>query len=90
MTDVTARRADEERLRESERDFRFMAENATDLISRLSTDATCLYASPASERLFGYPAIPLARMIEWVADWVGHGHRSLGKETHYDSRDGSF
>jgi diguanylate cyclase (GGDEF)-like protein/PAS domain S-box-containing protein len=54
MTDVTARRAAEERLRESESEFRFMAENATDLISRLSTDGVCLYASPASERLCGY------------------------------------
>jgi hypothetical protein len=49
-----------------------------------------LINSAEAHRLFGYPAIPLARMIEWVADWVGHGHRSLGKETHYDSRDGSF
>ena len=43
-----------------------------------------------AHRLFGYPTVPLGRMIDWVTDWVSRGLRSLGKETQYDSRDGTF
>jgi hypothetical protein len=46
--------------------------------------------SAEAHRLFGYPAVPIGRMVDWVADWASRGMRSLGKETHYDSRDGTF
>jgi nucleoside-diphosphate-sugar epimerase len=40
--------------------------------------------------LFGYPVVPLARMIDWVADWVGRGGASLGKPTKFEVRSGTF
>jgi len=43
-----------------------------------------------SVRLFGPPNVPLARLIDWTADWVSRGMPSLGKDTHFDTRDGAF
>jgi len=43
-----------------------------------------------SIRLLGQPRVPLACMIDWTADWVARGMPSLGKDTHFDTRDGAF
>jgi nucleoside-diphosphate-sugar epimerase len=43
-----------------------------------------------ARKLLGEAPVPLERMIGWTADWISRGERSLGKETHYDTRDGSF
>jgi hypothetical protein len=40
--------------------------------------------------LLGPPRVSAPQMIEWIADWVARGKRTLGKPTHYDSREGSF
>ncbi|HEX5477103.1 MAG TPA: NAD-dependent epimerase/dehydratase family protein [Burkholderiales bacterium] len=44
----------------------------------------------AAQRLLGRPRVPLDKMIDWVADWVAHGGTSLGKATHFQTRDGKY
>lgn len=41
-------------------------------------------------RLFGYPDVPLAELVEWTADWVCGGLPLLGKPTGFQRRDGVF
>ena len=49
-----------------------------------------LVNSAAARRLLGAPRVPLEQMIDWVADWVARGLPSLGKPTHFDTRDGKY
>ena len=49
-----------------------------------------LVNSAEAIRLFGYPHVPLARLIDWTADWVARGLPSLGKPTGFGKRDGEF
>lgn len=46
--------------------------------------------SAPCHKLFGYPQVSIETMIEWVAHWVASGGASLGKPTHYETRDGKF
>ena len=52
-------------------------------------DAWLVNASRAFE-LFGYPSVPLSKLIDWTADWVSREMPSLGKDTKFDRRDGAF
>jgi nucleoside-diphosphate-sugar epimerase len=41
-------------------------------------------------RLFGYPDVPLATLVEWQADWLAAGLPTSGKPTKFAVRDGRF
>jgi nucleoside-diphosphate-sugar epimerase len=43
-----------------------------------------------AQALFGVPRVPVEMMIDWVADWIRRGGPSLGKPTHFGTRDGKY
>ena len=43
-----------------------------------------------TQQMLGAPRVPLAKMIDWVADWVQRGMPGLGKDTHFSTRDGKY
>jgi diguanylate cyclase (GGDEF)-like protein/PAS domain S-box-containing protein len=53
-TDITERKRIEAELRESEQQYRLLADNTSDLVARLSLDFRYGYVSPASRELLGY------------------------------------
>jgi len=54
LEDITQRRQAEQKLKESERQFRLLAENSLDMISRIKPDGTRIYVSPAYKTTLGY------------------------------------
>jgi nucleoside-diphosphate-sugar epimerase len=62
----------------------------TPLFTGVEAAEAWLVNSAEATRLFGYPSVPLMKLVEWTADWVQRAMPSLGKPTHYDTRDGSF
>jgi nucleoside-diphosphate-sugar epimerase len=49
-----------------------------------------LIDSSEAYRLFGEPRVSLDKMLDWTADWVSRGGKSLNKPTHYEARDGKY
>ena len=55
IVDISERKSNEQALRESEENFRALAENVTDIILRMDGNLRCLYANPAITRFTGLP-----------------------------------
>ena len=49
-----------------------------------------LVDTSVAQKLLGAPRVPLATMIDWQADWIRRGGESLGKPTHFETRDGKY
>jgi len=69
--------------------FGRLFEKEVTFINAESPTALLNNASKAA-KLFGYPLVPLLRMIEWAAQWIELGGPSLDKPTHFEVRDGKF
>jgi nucleoside-diphosphate-sugar epimerase len=56
------------------------------------TEAPTALLSDASRAaaLLGPPPTPLERVIDWTADWMLRGQATLGKPTHFQTRDGKY
>jgi nucleoside-diphosphate-sugar epimerase len=54
-----------------------------------SPDAWLVDCSEAG-RLFGPPRVDIARLLDWTAAWIARGGATLGKDTHFDARDGRY
>jgi len=52
-------------------------------------DALLSDARAGYERL-GRPAVTCEQMISWIAQWLRRGGQTLGKPTHFQTRDGKF
>lgn len=76
--------------------IRRVAEQFAELMGKSVTITGCesqealLSNGQLGHKLFGYPRIPVQQLMRWIADWVMRGGESLGKPTHFESRDGKF
>jgi len=60
------------------------------LVRGAESPTAWLVDTRAAQKLFGVPRVALAQMIDWQADWIRRGGESLGKPTHFESRDGKY
>ena len=70
--------------------FRQLIDAAPDAMVIVDTRGVIVLVNAQTERLFGYPKVPLSQLIGWVADWISREQRLLGKPTKFESRDGKY
>ncbi|HLL43260.1 MAG TPA: NAD(P)-dependent oxidoreductase [Segetibacter sp.] len=53
-------------------------------------DTALLSNAAESFRLFGYPKVPLKKMMEILVEWINEGGKTINKPTHFQERSGQF
>jgi nucleoside-diphosphate-sugar epimerase len=53
-------------------------------------DRVYLNNAAKAAAIFGYPRVPLMKVIDLTAEWIKAGGSSLGKPTHFEVRDGKY
>jgi nucleoside-diphosphate-sugar epimerase len=76
-------------LRQVANDFARLMNKPAKLIGTESPDAL-LSNGQRAHRLFGQPRVAAPQMIQWIAQWVMSGGTSLGKPTHFETRNGKY
>jgi hypothetical protein len=56
----------------------------------LEAPSALLSNAAKAHRIFGYPSVTAAEMIEWTAHWIRAGGSTHNKPTHFEVRDGRF
>ena len=61
-------------------------------VSFVGEEAATAYLNNAGRMfsMFGYPTVSLEQMIQWQAQWLNGGGRSLNKPTHFEERNGNY
>jgi len=60
------------------------------LVTGAESTTAWLVDTRAAQKLFGAPRVALSQMLDWQADWIARGGTSLGKPTHFETRDGKY
>jgi nucleoside-diphosphate-sugar epimerase len=60
------------------------------VLSGQESKTAWLIDSAQARKLFGPPRVALETMIDWQADWIARRQPSLGKPTHFETRDGKY
>lgn len=60
------------------------------VITGHEADTALLSDVSKANRFFGEPPVTVDTLVQWVAEWMQRGGRTLGKPTHYEVRDGRY